>query len=251
MAETIEAPEATDFTKSSKSLASRLNWLRAGVLGANDGIVSVAGILMGVAGAAATSDVVETQHLFISGLAGLVAGAFAMAGGEYVSVSTQKDTELGAVKKVRHLLDTDMDRALTDLAGTYEEQGFSKKEATSIAKTLTDHDAIGTHTQARYGISAHEQTSPWAAAFASFIAFTAGALIPMLAMASPPNIRVAATLIAVTLALALTGVVSAWLGQASKMRALVRNIIVGALAMSVTYGIGILVGMLGIPMLGH
>jgi VIT1/CCC1 family predicted Fe2+/Mn2+ transporter len=246
-----ETTQTTDFTKSSKSMASRLNWLRAGVLGANDGIVSVAGILMGVAGAAATSEVVETKHLFISGLAGLVAGAFAMAGGEYVSVSTQKDTELGAVKKVRHLLDTDKDRALKDLAGTYQEQGLSKKMASSVAEALTDHDAIGVHTQARYGISAHEQTSPWAAAFASFIAFTAGALIPMLAMASPESIRVVVTLIAVTVALALTGVVSAWLGQASKIRALLRNCFVGAMTMGITYAVGILVGHLGFSMLGH
>ena len=221
-----------------KSLSSKLNWLRAGVLGANDGIVSVAGVVMGVAGATENS-----AALLIAGLAGLVAGALSMAGGEYVSVSTQKDTELAAVQKVRDLLDTEPDKALADLGSVYERQGLSRELATEVALKLTDHDAIGTHTQAQYGISAHEQTSPWVAAIASFVAFTIGALIPLVTMiATPASWRVISTSVAVMVALALTGSVSAWLGNANIPRAVLRNCVVGAMTMGVTYLVGNLVG---------
>ena len=221
-----------------KTLASKLNWLRAGVLGANDGIVSVAGLVMGVAGA--TQD---SQALAIAGLAGLVAGALSMAGGEYVSVSTQKDTELAAVKAVRARLESEPEQAFTDLVTSYEEQGFSTELATQVCQVLTDHDAVAVHTQVEHGISAHEQTSPWTAAIASFVAFTVGALIPLIAMiAAPASARVVATSIAVVISLALTGSVSAWLGHANIPRAVVRNCFVGALTMAVTYLVGNLVG---------
>jgi VIT1/CCC1 family predicted Fe2+/Mn2+ transporter len=221
-----------------RSLASKLNWLRAGVLGANDGIVSVAGLVMGVAGATQNS-----AALFIAGLAGLVAGALSMAGGEYVSVSTQKDTELAAVQKVRELLEADPEKAMADLSAVYENQGCTRELANQVARTLNDHDAIATHTQAQYGISAHEQTSPWIAAFASFIAFTMGALIPLIAMVcASVSVRVISTSVAVMVALALTGSISAWLGGANISRAVLRNCLVGALTMGITYLVGNMVG---------
>jgi len=220
------------------SLSAKLNWLRAGVLGANDGIVSIAGIVMGVAGATTSS-----PALLLAGLAGLVAGALSMAGGEYVSVSSQKDTELAAVAKVREILDTEPDKALAYLASDYEQRGFEPHLALEIAQTLTDHDAVAAQTQVRYGISAHEQTSPWAAAVASFGSFTIGALIPLLVMiCTPVGVRVPATIAAVIVALAMTGSVSSWLGKANIPRAILRNCFVGALTMGVTYLVGTLVG---------
>ena len=226
------------MVEGSRSLSAKLNWLRAGVLGANDGIVSVAGIVMGVAGATTSS-----PALLIAGLAGLVAGALSMAGGEYVSVSSQKDTELAAVGKVRKLLASEPDRALAELTTSYESQGCSPDLAAQVAQTLTNHDAVAVQTQARYGISSHEQTSPWAAALASFVSFIVGALIPLLAMiCTNPSARVAATPIAVMGALALTGSVSAWLGKAKIGRAVLRNCLVGLLTMGITYLVGNLVG---------
>ena len=227
-----------DMIDGTTSLAAKLNWLRAGVLGANDGVVSTAGIVMGVAGATA-----NTSALLIAGLAGLVAGALSMAGGEYVSVSSQKDTELAAVGKVKELLDTEPDKAMADLVHDYVTQGFDTELATQIAHTVSDRDAIGAQTQLRYGISAHETTSPWIAAMASFCSFIAGALIPLVAMVcTPAPARVIVTCSAVTVALSVTATVSAWLGDANIPRAIIRNLIVGAATMGITYLVGNLVG---------
>ena len=228
-----------DMVDGSTSLMAKLNWLRAGVLGANDGIVSTAGIVMGVAGATSSA-----SALLIAGLAGLVAGALSMAGGEYVSVSSQKDTELAAVRKVRDLLESQPERALTDLVRDYESQGFSPELASQVAHAVSDHDAVAAQTQFRYGISAHEQTSPWMAAFASFCSFIAGALIPLVAMVcTPAPARVIVTCSAVTVALALTATIAAWLGDANVPRAVLRNLLIGALTMGVTYLVGNLVGL--------
>ncbi|MCL2736235.1 MAG: VIT family protein [Propionibacteriaceae bacterium] len=226
------------MTDRSTTLFSKLNWLRAGVLGATDGIVSIAGIVMGMA--AATSN---SSALFIAGLAGLVAGALSMAGGEYVSVSSQKDTELAAVEKVRDILAEDPDQALSDLAHSFQAQGLSPDLAAQVAQSLSDHDAVTAQTQARYGISAHEQNSPWMAALASFSSFVVGAVIPLLAMVcSPARARIPATIVAVMVALALTGWISAWLGQSSIPKALARNCVVGAATMAITYIVGNMVG---------
>jgi len=222
------------MAEASASLHSKLNWLRAGVLGANDGIVSIAGIVMGVAGATS-----NTTALLIAGLAGLVAGALSMAGGEYVSVSSQKDTELATIQKVRDILADQPEQALTDLTGIYEGQGLPPDLAANVAQAFTKHDAVAAHTQARFGISAHEQTSPWIAALASFVAFTVGAVIPLVVMVcTPASIRIFATIGAVLVALALTGSVSAWLGEAKIPRAVLRNCLVGAMTMGITYLVG-------------
>jgi len=223
----------------STSLTAKLNWLRAGVLGANDGIVSVSGIVMGVAGATASG-----SALLVAGLAGLVAGALSMAGGEYVSVSTQKDTELSAVRQVKELLEREPERALADLKTSFEGQGFTPELASCVAEALTDNDAVAAQTQARFGISAHEQTSPWMAAFASFIAFVLGALIPLLVMVlTPSSARVIATSVSVMVALAITGSVSAWLGQSPVVPPVLRNCLVGLFTMGITYLVGNLVGL--------
>ncbi|MEQ7126400.1 VIT family protein [Actinopolymorpha sp. B11F2] len=220
------------------NLAGRLNWLRAGVLGANDGIVSIAGIVVGVA--AATNDL---GTIFIAGIAGLLAGAFSMAAGEYVSVSTQRDSEQALLDKERLELAELPDTELDELAGLYEAKGISPDLARQVAVELTKHDALRAHAEAELGIDPDDLTSPWQAAIASFAAFTVGALLPMLAIGVPPtSARVPICFVAVVLALALTGTLSARLGGAPAPRAAVRTVTGGALAMAVTYAVGHLVG---------
>jgi VIT1/CCC1 family predicted Fe2+/Mn2+ transporter len=219
-------------------LGSKLNWLRAGVLGANDGIVSTAGLVMGVAGAA-----VSSTTLLIAGLAGLVAGALSMAGGEYVSVSSQRDTELAAIEEERRKLAAQPAVELASLAAIYRAKGLSAATAATVAQELTDSDALAAHTEAKLGIDADERSSAWHAAWASMAAFTVGALIPLLAMVlAPPSVRVWSTVVAVTLALMLTGYTSARLGGGSPVRPMIRNLVVGTLAMWLTYFVGHLVG---------
>lgn len=215
-------------------LGNKLNWLRAGVLGANDGIVSVAGLVMGVAGAQTSSGT-----LLLAGLAGLVSGALSMAGGEYVSVSTQADTERAELAIQHRRLADDPAREEAALARVYRERGISAHLADQIAEELTAHDALAAHAETRLGIRADEQTSPWTAAVASMISFALGALIPLLLMVlTGPELRVIATLIGVEIALALTGFVSALLGGAEPLRPMVRNMLVGSLAMGLTYFVG-------------
>ena len=150
-------------------LNNRLNWLRAGVLGANDGIVSTAGIVMGVAGA--TSD---RGTILVAGVAGLAAGALSMAAGEYVSVSTQKDSELALLEKERGELRDEPEEELEELAGLYVEKGLSEELALEVAKQLTEHDALGAHAEAELGIDPDDITSPWNAALASMLVVHAG-----------------------------------------------------------------------------
>lgn len=220
--------------RESGSFASKLNWLRAGVLGANDGIVSIAGLVVGVAGATA-----DSLTLLIAGMAGLVAGALSMAGGEYVSVSTQRDTELAALERERRELADRPAQKLQELADFYAARGMSVEVARQVAEELTEHDALEAHARANLGIDSGEQTSPWHAAFASMAAFTVGALIPLLAMVlTPPAARIAVTVVAVLIALLLTGYVSSRLGGASPLRPMLRNAIVGLLAMGLTYVVG-------------
>ena len=219
-------------------MAARLNWLRAGVLGANDGIVSTAGIVIGVAGATSVRSVILT-----AGVAGLAAGAMSMAVGEYVSVSTQRDTEQALLAKERRELHETPDEELAELAELYAAKGLSPDVAQLVAEQLTAHDALGAHAEVELGINPDELSSPWHAALASFVAFTLGALLPLLAIAlPPPGVRVAVTVVAVVLALVVTGVLSAWLGGAPWRRPLVRNVVGGLLAMGITYGIGSLIG---------
>jgi len=212
----------------------RLSWLRAGVLGANDGIVSTAGIVVGVAGA--TTD---RGAILVAGVAGLVAGAMSMAAGEYVSVSTQRDSELALLAKERRELREDPADELAELAGLYADKGLDDDLALEVARQLTAHDALGAHAEAELGIDPDDLTNPWNAALASMVAFTVGALLPLLTITLvTESARVAVTVVAVTLALALTGFTSARLGYGPAGRAVARNVAGGLFAMAVTYAVG-------------
>jgi vacuolar iron transporter family protein len=220
------------------NIASRLNWLRAGVLGGNDGIVSTAGIVLGVAGATATRSTILT-----AGVAGLAAGAMSMAVGEYVSVSSQRDTEKALLEKERGELRDTPDEELEELTDMYAAKGLSHALAAEVAVQLTAHDALGAHAEVELGINPDNLTSPWRAAFASMVAFTLGALLPVVAITvPPPALRVPITVVSVLVALGVTGVVSGWLGKSPLTRPFWRNVIGGSVAMAVTYGIGTLVG---------
>ena len=219
-------------------LNDRLNRLRAGVLGANDGIVSTAGIVMGVAGA--TTD---RSAILVAGVAGLVAGALSMGAGEYVSVSTQRDSELALLQKERDELRDDPTSELEELAGLYVDRGLDADLAHRVAEQLTARDALGAHAEIELGIDPDDLTSAWNAALASTLSFTLGALLPLLTvLLTGPSWRVAVTVVAVTLALALTGWTSAWFGFGPRGRAVARNVVGGLVAMGVTYAIGTLIG---------
>jgi VIT1/CCC1 family predicted Fe2+/Mn2+ transporter len=217
---------------------SRLNWLRASVLGANDGIVSTAGLVVGVAGA--TSD---RTAILVAGIAGLAAGALSMAAGEYVSVSTQRDSEHALLEKERRELAEEPDDELAELAHLYMAKGLSPQLAVRVAHELTAHDALGAHAEAELGIDPDDLTNPWTAAWASMLSFTVGALLPLLLIVLvAPSVRVPVTIAAVLVALALTGWASARFGYGPARRAVLRNMAGGLFAMVATYGIGYLVG---------
>jgi VIT1/CCC1 family predicted Fe2+/Mn2+ transporter len=222
-------------------VAARLNWLRAGVLGANDGIVSTAGLVVGVAAATTARSPIIT-----AGIAGLAAGAVAMALGEYVSVSSQRDTERALLAKERTELEQEPERELAELAGIYQAMGLTPETADQVARELTAHDAYAAHAQAELGIDASQLTNPWHAAGASAASFAVGAILPVLAMLVPASVRIPVTFIVVLLALAVTGTVSAHIGGAPPTRAVGRVVLGGALAMAVTFGIGQLLGAVGI-----
>lgn len=221
-------------------MAGRLNWLRAGVLGANDGIVSTAGIVIGVAGATN-----KTAPIVTAGIAGLAAGAMSMAVGEYVSVSSQRDSERALLAKERRELRETPEEELAELAGLYAAKGLTAEVAQTVAEQLTAADALAAHAEVELGINPDELAHPGHAAWASFMSFVVGALLPLLAMAFLPiRVRVALTVVAVALSLMLTGVLSARLGHAHWLRPVLRNVLGGALAMALTYGVGNLAGTL-------
>ena len=224
------------------SVAARLNWLRAGVLGANDGIVSVAATVVGVAGV--TNDLAP---ILVAGTAAVVGGAVSMALGEYVSVSSQSDSQRALIEKERQELLDDPDGELAELAEIYQAKGLSEATARTVAEELTAKDALKAHLSAELNIDEEEVVSPWHAAFASAIAFTVGAVLPMLAIIFPPEpARIPVTFVAVILALALTGTISARIGGSSKRKATLRLVVGGALAMAFTFAVGSLLGTTGI-----
>jgi len=223
-------------------IAQRLNWLRAGVLGANDGIVSVAAIVVGVAGATST-----TGPILTAGVAGLVGGAISMALGEYVSVSSQSDSEKALIAKERAELRDMPAEELDELTALYRAKGLSESTATQVAIELTEHDALAAHLSIELNIDQDDVVSPWHAAAASAAAFTIGAILPMLAILLPPaDWRIPVTFVAVLLALAVTGTLSATIGGSSRLRATLRVVIGGALALAATYGVGVLLGASGV-----
>jgi VIT1/CCC1 family predicted Fe2+/Mn2+ transporter len=219
-------------------LAGRLNWLRAAVLGANDGIVSVAGIVVGVAGATPTRGPV-----FTAGLAGLVAGAVSMALGEYVSVSSQRDSEQALLAKERAELRDMPELELAELTGIYERKGLRPETARQVAIELTEHDVLTAHAEAELGMHPDDLASPSRAALASAVAFVSGALLPLVAILLPPvSIRVWVTVAAVLFALAVAGMVSARIGGSSPARAVARVVVGGAAGLALTWGIGHMFG---------
>jgi VIT1/CCC1 family predicted Fe2+/Mn2+ transporter len=220
------------------SLSGRMNALRAGVLGANDGIVSTAGLVMGVAGA--TTD---RNTIFVAGIAGVIAGAISMAAGEYVSVSTQRDTERALIAKETRELKEEPEEELAELAELYRQRGLSEDLARQVALELTEHDALRSHLDIELGIDPDDLTNPWHAALASMLSFTLGAVLPMVTiLLFSADLRALVTLVAVGLALAGTGYTGAKIGGSPPRRAVVRVVVGGVLAMAVTYGIGALVG---------
>lgn len=223
-------------------IAQRLNWLRAGVLGANDGIVSVAAIVVGVAGATSS-----TGPILTAGVAGLVGGAISMALGEYVSVSSQSDSEKALIAKERAELRDMPAEELDELTALYRAKGLSESTATQVAIELTEHDALAAHLSIELNIEQDDVVSPWHAAAASAAAFTIGAILPMLAILLPPaDWRIPVTFVAVLMALAVTGTLSATIGGSSRLRATLRVVIGGALALAATYGVGVLLGASGV-----
>jgi VIT1/CCC1 family predicted Fe2+/Mn2+ transporter len=219
-------------------LGGRLNWLRAGVLGANDGLVSTAGIVVGVAGATSTLSTILT-----AGIAGLVAGSLSMAGGEYVSVSTQRDTEAAAIQREREELAAMPVEEEAELAGIYRERGLSETLAMQVARELMARDPLRAHVEAELQIDPDELTNPWHASGASFLAFAIGGLVPTLAILVPVGgWRVAVCVAAVIVGLIVTGDLSARLGSAPPKPAIVRNVAVGILTMAITFLAGKVTG---------
>ena len=220
-------------------LAGRLNWLRAAVLGANDGIISTAGVVMGVVGA--TTD---ESAILLAGVAALTAGALSMAAGEYVSVSAQRDSERAILAYEKRELERMPETEREELVTMLRDRGLTEPTAQQVATELHAHDALAAHAEVEFGIDPDELTNPWHAAWASMVAFTLGALIPLLMITLlPASVRVASTVVVVAFALALTGYVSAHLGFSSKRRAMARTVVGGLLAMGITYVVGLLFGL--------
>jgi VIT1/CCC1 family predicted Fe2+/Mn2+ transporter len=233
----MERPEHAGEAHGSR-LGQRMNWLRAGVLGANDGIVSVAALVVGVAGATT-----EVGALFTAGIAGLVGGAISMALGEYVSVSSQRDSERALIAKEKRELRDMPEEEFDELTALYRDRGLSDETARRVAQELTAHDALSAHLEVELHIDQDDLVNPWHAALSSAVAFTLGALLPLLAiLLPPPDWRVPVTFAAVLVALATTGTVAAALGGAPRGRAAARLVIGGALALGATWLIGTLLG---------
>jgi VIT1/CCC1 family predicted Fe2+/Mn2+ transporter len=223
-------------------VAGRLNWLRAGVLGANDGIVSVAAIVVGVAGATTA-----VAPILTAGVAGLVGGAISMALGEYVSVSSQSDSQRALIEKERRELAEMPEEELAELTAIYESKGITPATARQVAEELTQHDALAAHLEAELGITEHAVVSPWDAAGASALAFTVGGVLPLAAiLLTPEPVRVLATFVAVLTALIITGTLSARVGGSSWVRPTLRIVIGGAIALATTFLIGTLLGTTGV-----
>ncbi|MBT2503179.1 VIT family protein [Curtobacterium sp. ISL-83] len=222
--------------------SGRLNWLRAGVLGANDGIVSVAAVVVGVAGATTA-----TGPLLTAGTAALAGGAISMALGEYVSVSSQRDSERALIELERSELRDDPEGEFEELVELWQAKGLQESTARQVARELTDRDVLAAHLDVELGIDEQEVTNPWHAALASAVSFLVGGALPFLAILLAPNaVRVLVTVVVVLLALGITGALGARLGHARVLRATIRVLIGGAAALAITYGLGALLGTTGI-----
>lgn len=220
--------------KKKTTLAQRINVLRASVMGANDGILSVAGIVVGVAGAATSS-----FAIFISGIAGMIAGTVSMAMGEYVSVNAEKDAQRKAIETQTVALDNDYDGEFAFVRDKYLASGIRPELADQAAKEMMSEDPLKTTVRERFGFNVGEYTNPYAAAIASMISFPTGSILPLVSITLlPAKWRILGTFIAVIIALSITGYVAAILGNANRRNGTRRNVIAGILTMLVTYGIG-------------
>ncbi|TFC94854.1 MULTISPECIES: VIT family protein [Cryobacterium] len=238
----VSAPATAAEPKRTESHAGRLNWLRAGVLGANDGIVSVAALVVGVAGATGS-----TAAIGAAGTAGLVGGAISMALGEYVSVSSQSDSQRTLIEREKRELRSDPEGELDELAQLYEKQGLAPATARQVAVEFTAIDPVRAHLLAEHNIAEDDVVSAWHAAWVSAAAFTLGALLPFLAiLLLPASVRIPITFGAVLIALAALGVTGAHLGGSPKLRASIRVVLGGAAALVVTFLIGSLLGTSGV-----
>lgn len=222
----------------SAAIASKLNWLRAGVLGANDGVVSTSSIIFGVAGAAASH-----SSVVLAGIAAIAAGAMSMAAGEYVSVSSQRDLEKAELERERREIEANPECELAELQHMLEARGIDPNLARKVARQLTDRDPLTAHARLEFGIDPATVVNPLEASFASMVAFTIGGLIPLLSMVLAPRaVEIWVSGVAVLVALTLTGWISAKLGGAPKLRSILRNVLGGLLAMAITYGVGRIAG---------
>lgn len=220
------------------SLAQRINILRAAVMGANDGILSVAGIVVGVAGATTNS-----FAIFIAGIAGMLAGTVSMAMGEWVSVNAQKDAEKKAISTQKAALQNNYNEEFNFIKSKFINKGISADLAEQATTEMMQKDPLKTTVKQRYGFNINEFTSPLSAAIASMISFPLGSILPMVAITSfSPAIKIKATFLSVIIALAITGYLAAVLGSAKRGRSVLRNVISGVITMIVTYSIGTLIG---------
>ena len=217
-----------------QTMEEKLNTLRAGVLGSNDGILTVVGVLVSVA--AATTD---RFTIFIAGLSDLLACAFSMACGEYASVSTQRDTEASAVNTEQRLLKTDFAGELATVKQYYVDKGVTPATSMAIAKDLLSKEPLETMVRIKYDIELGHFLSPWDAAFSSLFSAAAGGLFPLMAMTFAPNAyKWYAVIVAVVLTSALTGFISSKLGNGLVKVAVIRNIIIGLITITIHYGVG-------------
>lgn len=218
--------------------SEHIGWLRAAVLGANDGIVSTASLIMGVAAAQSSH-----QSIIVTGIAGLVAGAMSMAAGEYVSVSSQADTENADLEREKNELATDIEFEKEELAQIYVGRGVEHKLAIQVAEQLMARDALGSHARDELGITEIVSARPIQAAFSSAAAFATGAILPILTVLISPLDKILYSVGAATLVCLFTlGVIAAKVGGANILRASLRVVFWGALAMAITAGIGNIFG---------
>lgn len=229
----IQSPHPNEQHKSGRS-----NWLRAGVLGVNDGVVSVASIMLGVLAAKANKNTILT-----AGIAALSAGALSMAVGEYVSVSSQRDSEAADLEIERRSLNSNPDAELHELAHIYEHRGLTPKLARQVAQQLQDHDAEDAHLRDELGIDRNNMANPALAATVSAVSFSIGAVVPIIAaVIFPRHLGALAIVIFSLLALAISGAIGAYIGGGHRMKAALRVFIGGGLAMAITALIGHLAG---------
>lgn len=220
------------------SLAEKNNLIRAAVMGANDGILSVSGIVIGVAGATSNQ-----FAIFIAGFAGALAGTVSMAMGEYVSVHSQNDAQIKAIEEQKAALKNNYQLEVEYVQNKYIDQGIPSELALKATNEMMEKDALETTVRERHGFTINQEVSAIGAAITSMIAFPTGSLLPMLSITLlPANIRIIATIITVLIALSITGYSAARLSQANKKVSTIRNVIAGIFTMVVTYTIGSLIG---------